>query len=77
MDLSPELPLPAKPLPPADFSDVESLLTPVEWMRFCPNCDREQSFFADRVCAAGLVGCCMKCGDERVARFTRTSSEVA
>jgi hypothetical protein len=48
--------------------------TPIEWMRYCYCCDREQRFCADRVCANGLVGCCSKCGEERIAPFTRTTA---
>lgn len=56
---------------------VASLATPVEWMRFCPVCNNEQIFVADRECSSGLVGRCSNCGDERIAPFTRTTSEVA
>jgi len=55
-----------------------ALLEPaVEWMRFCRSCDAEQRFVADRVCVSGLIGCCVNCGDERIAPFTRVNSEVA
>jgi hypothetical protein len=49
----------------------------IQFMRFCPKCDREQVFVAGWECDAGLVGCCLGCGDERIAPFTRVNSEVA
>lgn len=56
---------------------VANLEPPVEWMRFCRICDVERRFIADRVCVSGLIGCCVDCGDERIAPFTRVNSEVA
>jgi hypothetical protein len=56
---------------------IAVLETHVEWMRFCEICDSEQVFVAGWQCATGLVGCCLGCGNERVAPFTRTTSEVA
>ena len=49
----------------------------VEFMRFCAHCDSEQMFVAGWECASGLVGCCLGCGDERIAGFTRVTGEVA
>src|SRR5882672_4192442 len=54
---------------------IERLYQPVEFMRFCLPCDSEQRFVADRVCSGGLLGYCGKCGDERIAPFTRARSE--
>jgi hypothetical protein len=56
---------------------VANLEPAVEWMRFCRQCDLETLFIADRVCVSGLIGTCSKCGDERIAPFTRMNSEVA
>jgi hypothetical protein len=53
-----------------------TLAVPVEWMRFCFVCDSEQIFVAGWECERGLVGCCLGCGDERIAPFTRMTSEV-
>lgn len=50
---------------------------PVEWMRFCEVCQSEQCFVAEFVFANGLFARCTKCGDERVAAFTRTTTEAA
>jgi len=51
---------------------------------FCPACspafDGEQAetrFVIEFRFANGLFGCCTRCGDERVAAFTRTNSEAA
>ena len=64
------------PLDPLTTHRVAKLAVPVEWMRFCWQCDSEQRFVADRVCVSGLLGCCTHCGDERIAPFTRMNSEV-
>jgi hypothetical protein len=57
--------------------DITPLETNVEFTRFCPKCDSEQTFIAGWQCESGLVGCCLGCGDERIAPFTRVNSEVA
>jgi hypothetical protein len=56
---------------------IANLVPPIEWMRFCRECDKEVRFIADRVCLTGLLGECSVCGDERIAPFTRANSEVA
>jgi len=56
---------------------MAKLATLVEWMRWCDFCLGDQIFVADRVSVAGLVGSCSKCGDRRVAPFTRTTQEEA
>jgi hypothetical protein len=53
------------------------LPTTVQFMRYCLRCDSEQIFTAGWECAEGLVGCCLNCGDERIAPFTRTIDEAA
>jgi hypothetical protein len=57
--------------------DIEPLATQVQFTRYCPKCDREQIFVAGWQCETGLVGCCLGCGDERIAPFTRTTVEAA
>jgi hypothetical protein len=49
----------------------------VEFMQFCFVCQCEQIFRAGWECEAGLLGCCLGCGDERIAPFSRAASEVA
>jgi hypothetical protein len=49
----------------------------IEFSRFCAKCDSEQIFRAGWECDLGLVGCCLGCGDERIAPWTRTCVEVA
>jgi sulfite reductase beta subunit-like hemoprotein len=49
----------------------------IQFMRYCENCDREQIFIAGWECEVGLVGCCLGCGDERIAPFTRVTEKVA
>lgn len=71
-----KLPSPAEPKETPVIL-VEELSTPVEFMRFCPVCQSEQRFFADRYCAEGLIGGCVNCLTEGIAVFTRTNSEVA
>lgn len=69
------------PIPPASVSipdhDAARLELPIEWMRFCYVCNSDKLFVAYGVCSSGLVGCCLGCGDERIAPFTRVNSEVA
>ena len=54
-----------------------ALTIPVQYMRFCFKCDSEQIFVAAWECETGLVGCCLGCGDERIAPFTRTTTAGA
>jgi hypothetical protein len=56
--------------------DITPLKTEVRFMRYCETCDTEETFVAAWSCDAGLVGCCIGCGAERIARFTH-SSEAA
>jgi hypothetical protein len=49
------------------------LKTEVHFMRYCEVCDQEELFVAALECEQGLVGCCIGCGAERIAHFTRTS----
>ena len=71
-------------VPPEQTGDGVALLsTPVEFMRYCYECDRETKFVADQVCSTGLVGKCAKCiavrGEEnsplKIVPFTRTHSD--
>ena len=57
--------------------ELAVLERPVEWMRYCEVCESERRFVADMECATGLIGHCANCGEERIAPFTRTTSEVA
>lgn len=49
----------------------------VEFNQLCKVCQCEQIFRAGWQVDAGLLGCCLGCGDERVVEWTRTNSEVA
>lgn len=55
---------------------TRKLPVPVEWMRFCYECNSDQVFRADRVCVSGMVGSCPK-GHDRIVPFTRTTAEAA
>jgi hypothetical protein len=46
-------------------------------MRYCAVCDKLTIFRADRFCVSGFLGCCIICGDERFAPYTRTTTEAA
>jgi hypothetical protein len=46
-------------------------------MEYCPKCGGPQIFVFAWEFEGGRVGCCLGCGDERIARFTRTNSEAA
>jgi hypothetical protein len=52
------------------------LETPVEWQRFCDVCECDRRFLAEFVCADGLLCHCTMCLDQRIAPFTRTTTEV-
>lgn len=64
----------ASPPNPVLVPDDEppSLRVPVEFMTFCPKCQMETRFVAQKEIQNGLFGHCSSCGDERVVRFTRT-----
>jgi hypothetical protein len=47
----------------------------VEWMRFCPVCQKQTRFIGQIELENGLLGICASCGDERVAPYTRMVSE--
>ncbi len=68
-----QAPLAAAPGDAIDVPMVRMLDQPVEWMRYCYQCEGDRQFVADRICEVGLVGKCSACQDERVARFTRTT----
>jgi hypothetical protein len=53
---------------------VASSQLPVWFVEHCEICDADEVFLAGGL---GLVACCLGCGDERIAPFTRTNSEVA
>ena len=49
---------------------------PIVLDKFCPVCKCETRFVIEFVFANGFFGSCTRCGDERVAAFTRTVSHV-
>ena len=53
---------PVAPLDPFVYQD----------MQFCPRCGGEQIFVEVYECAAGRMGFCLGCGEEKLVRFTRT-----
>lgn len=59
------------------MAEIGVLATPVEWMRYCSECDGEHRFYAATFCEAGLVAGCTNCGHLAIAPFTRTTTEVA
>lgn len=54
------------PLPPP--------VPPMWFVEFCEICQAKQVFIAGGL---GLVACCLGCGDERIAPFTRANSEAS
>jgi hypothetical protein len=46
-------------------------------MCWCMNCGGERVFLSVYEFEGGRVGCCMGCGEQRIAPFTRTTSEEA
>lgn len=63
--------------PPQPACGIAVLDHFVEFMQFCFVCEAEQIFRAGWECEAGLIGCCLGCGDERIAPFTRTTEVCA
>lgn len=57
--------------------DFATLEVKIEDMRFCERCGGEQIFVFGWACEAGLVGCCLGCGEEKLVRWTRSNSEAA
>jgi hypothetical protein len=55
---------------------VESLHIPIEWMRYCEVCQSDRRFVAYRRCDSGLIACCSKCGDERIAYLSRSEGQT-
>lgn len=49
----------------------------VQEMRHCENCGGPQIFVLAWEFEGGRVGCCLGCGEERIAPFTRMNSEAA
>jgi hypothetical protein len=70
--------IPQMPALPSDMPvlPIAKIEPAVEFTRFCYECEVEYTFSADRVCANGLLGECLRCGATRLAPFTRTNSEV-
>jgi len=60
------------PVPEILYVPLDS---PVEFNRWCSNCFDTTLFIADKECFYGLIGECAKCGEKKVAPFTRTPSE--
>lgn len=50
---------------------------PIVLDKFCPECGEDTRFVIEFRFANGLFGTCTRCGQERVAPFTRAISEVA
>ena len=69
---APDCPSPALS-PEIDFTILE---VPTEVILWCEICLDRKTFLVDRECVFGLVGTCAKCGDERVAPFSRATSEI-
>jgi hypothetical protein len=54
---------------------IEEMHIPVEWMRYCEECDAERRFVASERCSIGLIAACTKCGDKRLVRFSRINTD--
>ena len=61
----------------ASVQPLATLETWVQEMHDCERCGGEQIFIAAWSCEAGLVGCCLGCGEEKLVRWSRTNSEAA
>jgi len=60
---------------PPTLIGIEEMHIPVEWMRYCEECDAERRFVARERCSAGLIATCATCGDNRLVRFSRMSTD--
>jgi hypothetical protein len=61
----------AQPVVPLPFPDP-SIYQDMLW---CANCGGNRIFLPAFEFEGGRVGCCLGCGEERVAWFTRATSE--
>ena len=55
--------------------EIEEMHVPVEWMRYCEECDAERPFVARERCSIGLIATCSTCRDQRLVRFTRVNTD--
>lgn len=55
---------------------VAILDPPIEDMRYCEQCDGVTRCVAEVLCGSGHVFYCTRCGDERIAPYTREISEA-
>jgi hypothetical protein len=55
---------------------VEKLAVPVEWPRLCDACEGETTFKAEFRSSLGLIGFCGRCGEPKIAPWTRAESGV-
>jgi hypothetical protein len=60
----------------ASASGVIQLDSPIEIMRRCSTCDREQRFMVTAFCASGRVATCVVCDDTVVIPYRRAHSEA-
>ena len=49
----------------------------VEFNEYCAICESVQLFVFGWESAEGLIGCCLGCGDPKLAPWTRTTGEAA
>lgn len=57
------------------MTPIALLDPPIELEIFCSVCKEKTRFVIEFRWANGLFGSCVRCGDERVAWFTRSVSE--
>lgn len=57
-----------------DVTQIEVLQIPVEWTRYCPDCDGEHVFKARHRCDRGLIAACGNCGELKIVPPTRSET---
>ena len=54
-----------------------SRITPIEFNRYCENCEEERCFVAEFDCLLGLIAQCPGCEEIVIVRWTHTPSDMA
>lgn len=57
-----------------DVRQVEVLSIPVEWTRYCQDCDGEHVFTARWRCERGFIATCGGCGEPKIVPPTRSET---
>lgn len=70
---TPRLGLDLLPITP-DIREIEVMPIPVEWLRYCPECEGQHIFVARYRCDRGFIAMCSNCTEPKLIRPTRTET---